>query len=82
MLFNGADPKAVQAYMRETCNVFVGGGIGALNGKALRIAHMGHANAPMLLATLSAMEMALTALKVPHGAGAVDAAIGHLAKSA
>ena len=82
VLFNGADPKAVQAYMRETCNVFVGGGIGALNGKALRIAHMGHANAPMLLATLSAMEMALTALKVPHGAGAVDAAIGHLAKSA
>ena len=82
VLFNGTDPKAVQAYARETCNVFVGGGIGALNGKALRIAHMGHANAPMLLATLAALEMALTATKIPHGAGAVDAAIGYLAKHA
>jgi alanine-glyoxylate transaminase / serine-glyoxylate transaminase / serine-pyruvate transaminase len=82
ILFNGADPKAVQAWARETCNVFVGGGIGALDGKALRIAHMGHANAPMLLGTLSALEMALQAKKVPHGAGAVDAAVAYLAQNA
>ncbi len=82
VLFNSADAKAVQDYARETCNVFIGGGIGALSGKALRIAHMGHTNAPMVLAALSALEMALVAKKVPHGAGAVDAAIGYLAREA
>jgi alanine-glyoxylate transaminase / serine-glyoxylate transaminase / serine-pyruvate transaminase len=82
VLFNGADPKAVQAYARETCNVFIGGGIGALDGKALRLAHMGHTNAPMVLAALSAMEMALMAKKVPRGTGAVDAAIAYLAGAA
>ncbi len=82
VLFNGADAKAVQDYARDTCNVFIGGGIGQLSGKALRIAHMGHTNAPMVLAALSAMEMALVAKKVPHGAGAIDAAIGYLAREA
>ena len=44
----------------------------------LRVAHMGHVNAHMTLGVLSVMEAGLTALKVPHGKGALDAAIAAL----
>ena len=45
------------------------------HGKAFRIAHMGHVNAPMLLGTLGVIEVGLNALKIPHGKGGVEAAI-------
>jgi alanine-glyoxylate transaminase/serine-glyoxylate transaminase/serine-pyruvate transaminase len=82
VLFNGADPTALQRYATEVCNVAIGGGIGALDGKAIRIAHMGHCNAPMLLGALGAVEMALQALKIPHGDGGVAAAVASLAAGA
>lgn len=68
-------------YCDEKCGVVVGIGIAALSGKALRIAHMGHINAPMLLGTLSVIEMSLNALDVPHGSGGVQAAIEYLAQN-
>jgi alanine-glyoxylate transaminase/serine-glyoxylate transaminase/serine-pyruvate transaminase len=40
---------------------------------------MGHVNAPMILGTLSVVEMALAALGIPHGRGGVQAAIDFLA---
>ena len=40
---------------------------------------MGHVNAPMILGTLSVIEMALAALRIPYDAGGVQAAIEHLA---
>lgn len=40
----------------------------------LRVAHMGHVNAHMTLGVLAVMEAGLTALDIPHGAGALDAA--------
>jgi alanine-glyoxylate transaminase/serine-glyoxylate transaminase/serine-pyruvate transaminase len=43
---------------------------------------MGHVNAPMVLGTLGAIEMALQALGVPHGAGGVAAAVAHLGQGA
>lgn len=73
------DPQQILDYAREKCGVVLGVGLGELAGKAFRIAHMGHANAPMLFGTLGAIEMALKALKVPHGEGAVQAAIDYLA---
>jgi alanine-glyoxylate transaminase / serine-glyoxylate transaminase / serine-pyruvate transaminase len=66
-------------YCNEKCGVIVGVGIAGLSGKALRIAHMGHVNAPMMLGTLGAIEMSLRALKIPHGSGGVQAAIDYLA---
>jgi alanine-glyoxylate transaminase / serine-glyoxylate transaminase / serine-pyruvate transaminase len=66
-------------YTREKCGVTLGLGIGGYDGKAFRIAHMGHTNAPMVIGTLGAIEMALQALKVPHGSGGVSAAISTLA---
>ena len=40
----------------------------------LRVAHMGHANAHMVLGTLATMEAGMTALGIPHGAGGAAAA--------
>jgi len=46
-----------------------------MNGKAFRIAHMGHVNAPMVLGTLGVVETGLGALGIAHGQGGVQAAI-------
>jgi len=74
----GRDPRPLLAYCRDKCGVILGVGLGALEGKAFRIAHMGYSNAPMLLGTLGAVEMGLKALGVPHGAGGVGGAIAYL----
>lgn len=71
-------PQPMIDYAREKCGVVLGVGIGALTGKAFRIAHMGYANAPMVLGTLATIEVALTALGVPHGRGGVEAAVDWL----
>ncbi len=78
VLTQGRDPKPLLDFCREKCGVVVGQGIGGLAGKAIRIAHMGHTNAPMVLGTLSAIEIALKAMKIPHGDGGVSAAIQYL----
>jgi alanine-glyoxylate transaminase/serine-glyoxylate transaminase/serine-pyruvate transaminase len=78
VLTNGHDPDALRAYCDEKCGVILGHGIGELSGKAFRIAHMGHVNAPMVLGTLSVVEMALVALGIPHGSGGAQAAIDWL----
>lgn len=79
LMGDGYKPSPVLDYCREKCGVIVGVGIGELTDKALRIAHMGHCNAPMLLGTLGAVEMALQALRIPHERGGVQAAINLLA---
>jgi len=81
LINDGYTPGRILDYCREKCGVVIGLGIGELSDKAVRIAHMGHANAPMVLGTLSAVEMALQALNIPHGRGGVQAAIDHLAKA-
>jgi alanine-glyoxylate transaminase/serine-glyoxylate transaminase/serine-pyruvate transaminase len=78
VLTDGYSPDALRAYCEEKCGVILGHGIGALSGKAFRIAHMGHVNAPMVLGTLSVVEMALAALRIPHGRGGTQAAIDWL----
>jgi alanine-glyoxylate transaminase/serine-glyoxylate transaminase/serine-pyruvate transaminase len=40
----------------------------------LRLGHMGHVNAHMVLGTLAVMEAGMQALSIPHGAGALDRA--------
>jgi alanine-glyoxylate transaminase/serine-glyoxylate transaminase/serine-pyruvate transaminase len=78
VLTNGHEPDALRAYCDEKCGVILGHGIGELSGKAFRIAHMGHVNAPMVLGILSVVEMALVALGIPHGSGGAQAAIDWL----
>ena len=81
LMGGGHDPRPLLEFCDTKCGVVVGGGIGALSGKALRIAHMGHLNAPMVLGTLGGLEIGLAALGIPHGRGGVQAAIDWLAES-
>ncbi len=77
----GESAQPLIDYCREKCGVVLGVGLGPLGGKAFRIAHMGHVNAPMILGTLSVIEMALSALGLPHGKGGMTAAVEYLAKA-
>ena len=75
------DPIALRQYCKEHCGLVLGMGIGDLRGKALRIAHMGHVNAPMMLGALGVIEMGLIALDIPHGLGGTQKAIEYLGKN-
>jgi alanine-glyoxylate transaminase/serine-glyoxylate transaminase/serine-pyruvate transaminase len=77
----GRDPQELRAYCRDKCGVVLGTGIGGLSGKAFRLAHMGHVNAPMVLGTLGVVEVALQALRIAHGAGGTQAAIEWLGEN-
>ncbi|MXQ07913.1 aminotransferase class V-fold PLP-dependent enzyme [Alphaproteobacteria bacterium GH1-50] len=48
--------------------------------QAFRIGHMGHVNAQMVLAVLGSIGAGLRALGLPHGAGAIDAALSVIAE--
>ena len=77
--FGAHDPQPLLDFCRERCGVVLGIGIGPeLSGRAIRIAHMGHVNAPMLLGVLGTFETALTALGVPHGRSGVAEAAASL----
>jgi len=81
LMADGRDPLPLQEYCTTKCGVVLGAGFGRMKGKAFRIAHMGHINAPMVLGTLGVIEMGLNALRVPHGKGGVQAAIEWLGES-
>ena len=73
--------------LRDWCvtqaGVTLGIGLGAADpANALRIAHMGHASAHMLLGVLGVMQAGMTALSIPHGPGALDAAAATIARLA
>lgn len=82
VLLDGHDPADLLAYADKVCGVVLGIGIGDLTGKAFRIAHMGHVNAPMILGTLGVVETSLAALGIPHGKGGTQAAIDWLSEAA
>ena len=71
----GGAPRPLISYCNTKCGVVLGQGIGDLHGKAFRIAHMGHVNAPTILGILGVVEVALDALGIPHGKGGTQAAI-------
>src|SRR6267143_1868320 len=80
VLVQGREPSVLGDYCREKCGVVLGRGIGELQGRAFRIAHMGHVNAPMVFGVLGAIEMALGALGIPHGRGGLQAAVEYLGR--
>jgi alanine-glyoxylate transaminase/serine-glyoxylate transaminase/serine-pyruvate transaminase len=81
LLADGHDPKPLLELCARRCGVVLGVGIGPFSGKALRIAHMGHVNAPMILGTLGGLEIGLVALEIAHGKGGLQAAIDWLGAS-
>lgn len=78
---DGEDAQPFLDYCNDKCGVVLGIGIGPLAGKAFRVAHMGHVNAPMILGTLSVIEMGLQAMQIPHGKGGIQAAVDWLGQS-
>lgn len=68
----------IRRHARETLGVSVAGGLGQLGGKAFRIGHLGALNEAMILGCLSAVELALVELDVPHESG-LRAVIEYLA---
>ncbi|MEL7543089.1 MAG: alanine--glyoxylate aminotransferase family protein [Pseudomonadota bacterium] len=78
---DATDPAQLLDYAREKCGVVLGVAIGELAGQGFRIAHMGHVNAPMMLGTLGVIETALRACDIPHGTGALDAAVEVIANA-
>jgi len=78
---NGDSAQPLVDYCREKCGVVLGRALGKSESQGFRIAHMGHVNAPMILGTLSVVEMGLAALGLPHGKGGAQAALEYLAKA-
>jgi alanine-glyoxylate transaminase/serine-glyoxylate transaminase/serine-pyruvate transaminase len=78
---------ALRRWLEEEAGVTLGIGLGmaAPDEPAyqdfLRVAHMGHVNAHMVLGVLASMEAGLEALDIPHGSGAVEAAAAVIARS-
>lgn len=77
----GYSPAPLLEFCDQKCGVIIGITIGAMDGKGMRIAHMGYANAPMVLGTLAVIEMGLQALNIPHGSGGIQAAVDYLGKN-
>lgn len=76
----GSDAEAVRRTALDRFRVSLGGGLGPLSGQVFRIGHLGDLNEPMILGTLSVVEMSLAANSIPHTAGGVDAAMRYLAQ--
>jgi alanine-glyoxylate transaminase / serine-glyoxylate transaminase / serine-pyruvate transaminase len=81
LMADGRDLLQLQDYCETKCGVLLGAGFGKMKGKAFRIAHMGHVNAPTVLGVLGVIEMGLNALHIPHGRGGVQAAVEWLGES-
>jgi alanine-glyoxylate transaminase/serine-glyoxylate transaminase/serine-pyruvate transaminase len=78
----GGDADKMRQLALEKFNVSLGGGLDRLRGKVFRIGHLGDLNEPMVLGTIAAVEMALDLAGVPHGRGAVQAAMEYLTQEA
>jgi alanine-glyoxylate transaminase/serine-glyoxylate transaminase/serine-pyruvate transaminase len=78
----GHDAEALRAVALNRFNLSLGGGLGPLGGRVFRIGHLGDLNEPMVLGTLSTVELAMRVAGVPHAPGGVEAAIAWLAEAA
>lgn len=74
---------SLRDWTAQNVGVTLGLGLGADRpADALRVAHMGHANAAMTLAALGAMQAGMLALDIAHGPGGLEAAARVLAEPA
>ncbi|WP_306414951.1 alanine--glyoxylate aminotransferase family protein [Shinella sp. DD12] len=62
-------------YCKQTFGVLFGEGIGALEGMAIRIGHMGHVGAPQLIGALGCLELGMRAIGVACKPGGIEAAL-------
>jgi alanine-glyoxylate transaminase/serine-glyoxylate transaminase/serine-pyruvate transaminase len=79
MMPEGHTSDLMRKVALERFNLSLGGGLGPLMGKVVRIGHLGDLNEPMLLGCLATTELAMKTAGTPFNAGGVDAAIESLA---
>jgi len=83
--FAAPDATRLRQWCETNAGVTLGIGLGMSTPQdpdaagSLRIASMGHVNAHMTLGALAVMQAGLTALRIPHGQGALDAATSMIA---
>jgi len=65
----GFDVNGLRTLARERFQVAMAGGLGALQGRAFRIGHLGDQNEANILGALAGVECALRAMKLPLGDG-------------
>ena len=65
----------------EKFNTSLGTGLGRWAGRIIRIGHLGDFNDPMLLGTLSAVEMGLSLAEIEHKSGGIKAAMDYLERN-
>ncbi len=72
----------LRRWCEDQCGLTLGIGLGRSPADAyFRIGHMGHVNAHMIMGVLGTLEAGLTALDIPHGSGALEAAAGVIARA-
>ncbi|MEM9782906.1 MAG: aminotransferase class V-fold PLP-dependent enzyme [Pseudomonadota bacterium] len=81
VLTGGIDGERLRRIAEERAGLTLGVGLGAFEGRAFRIGHMGHLNPPMLLGTLGTIEAVLLAMDAPIGGSGVAAAATTIAAS-
>lgn len=78
---------ALRRWTEEKLGVTLGIGLGMQSEDDpnadgfFRLGHMGHVNAPMVMGALSSIQAGMTALKIPHGAGALEVAAQLIAEA-
>ncbi|WP_116132241.1 alanine--glyoxylate aminotransferase family protein [Tropicimonas sp. IMCC34043] len=87
ILAGGQNGALLRRWATEHTGVTFGLGLGMAtpedpkSERSFRIGHMGHVNAQMIMGALGSIDIALKALGIPHGAGALEQAAGVLAGS-
>lgn len=74
IISDDADFTALRHWCENQAGLVLGIGLG-FDNRAFRIGHMGHMNPPMLLGALATIDAGLKACNIPHGKGAIDAAV-------
>lgn len=76
----GGRGTALRAFTEHQLGLTLGIGLGMEDyDSCFRLGHMGHVNGQMVMAMLGGMETAMTALEIPRGKGALEAAAAVLA---
>lgn len=78
----GHSADALRHVILERCDMSIGGGLGQLADRVIRIGHLGDFNDVMLLGTLGGVELGLRVAGVPHRPGGAQAALALLADAA
>jgi alanine-glyoxylate transaminase/serine-glyoxylate transaminase/serine-pyruvate transaminase len=79
LLPDGVADSAIRASLLERYGVTIGGGLGRLRERCLRVGHLGDVDELMIISVLAALEMGL-AEHVPLEPGGVQAAMARLAR--